>query len=216
MGRRFKFTDQQVQDTIELYISGKSIRECSKLSGISESYIKNLLHKNKVDLRPSGFQFLNTCGVKPQSEETKKKISDSHKKSGHRSTKEAITNGQPKTLISRWKNHKKDYIEQLFSRYKKGADDRDLEFTLTYNEFKELVLDCCHYCGRIPVIGTINYNYYKMYNGVDRKDSNLGYTTTNCVTCCKMCNWMKRSYSYQDFIRQCTEVANHRGSQHVS
>ena len=77
----------------------------------------------------------------------------------------------------------------------------------------------CHYCGIEPNstwFGTkrtiVNTDGFK-YNGIDRKDNTIGYTTENCVSCCKICNnskntlaedewliWVKRIYEFQKFI----------------
>ena len=38
------------------------------------------------------------------------------------------------------------------------------------------------------------------YNGIDRKDSNLGYTNENCVPCCKVCNNGKRDLPYSEWL----------------
>ena len=73
--------------------------------------------------------------------------------------------------------------------YKRGADARGLEFTLTLEEFKKFVQDKCHYCGSENSIG------------IDRKDNAIGYTSKNSLSCCKICNFMKGTLKYQDFIR---------------
>ena len=45
-----------------------------------------------------------------------------------------------------------------------------------------------------------------IYNGVDRKDNNLGYTIDNCVPCCHRCNSMKSNLSYQNFIQHISNI----------
>ena len=39
-----------------------------------------------------------------------------------------------------------------------------------------------------------------LHNGVDRVNNDLGYTIENSVTCCSLCNYMKRGMSLSDFI----------------
>ena len=49
----------------------------------------------------------------------------------------------------------------------------------------------------------MHYTYaYKdfLYNGIDRKDNNIGYIIENCVSCCGICNRMKMDMSYDDFL----------------
>ena len=47
-----------------------------------------------------------------------------------------------------------------------------------------------------------------VYNGIDRVDNSVGYTIDNCVSCCGMCNFMKRSYNQLDFINQAIKISN--------
>jgi hypothetical protein len=37
-------------------------------------------------------------------------------------------------------------------------------------------------------------------SGIDRVDSNKGYTIDNCVPCCKTCNLAKAELSQRDFL----------------
>lgn len=90
--------------------------------------------------------------------------------------------------------------------YKKHAKTAGREFSLTTEEFTELTSASCHYCGRPPMRthtpftrperSTTTYDY----NGIDRKDSSLGYILENCLTCCTECNRAKMDMSYEDFI----------------
>lgn len=92
----------------------------------------------------------------------------------------------------------------LFRAYSFNAKHRKHEFFIPYDEFVSLVLSSCSYCGSEPTT-TLN-NYYRRvglpqtrFNGVDRKDNNLGYVSGNCVSCCKLCNYMKRGLTVEDF-----------------
>lgn len=76
----------------------------------------------------------------------------------------------------------------ILMRYKSSARERGYDFSLSTNEFNELLFANCHYCGE------------ETANGVDRKDSNIGYYSYNVVPCCKICNYMKGTNSYSDFI----------------
>ena len=38
-----------------------------------------------------------------------------------------------------------------------------------------------------------------MYNGIDRKNSNLGYSLENIVPCCFICNRGKSNMNYEDW-----------------
>jgi hypothetical protein len=91
-----------------------------------------------------------------------------------------------------------------YQRYKKRAEIKGIEFDFTKEDFINLSTKHCFYCGNEPA----EHNPYKhksqmhndtktratVYtNGLDRIDSNKGYTKENCVPCCPMCNWMKNS-----------------------
>ena len=45
-------------------------------------------------------------------------------------------------------------------------------------------------------------------NGVDRIDSNKGYTKDNCVPCCKICNQMKSNIDIGTFLTQISKIYN--------
>lgn len=83
---------------------------------------------------------------------------------------------------------------EIFHNYRQAAARRKYEFSLTREKFVKLIHAPCHYCGLEPhmewygvkrkIIDTSSFRY----SGVDRKNNNEGYTTTNCVPCCKICN----------------------------
>ena len=203
-----KFTEDQRLNAVKLYQEGKTASEVESLTGISANYVKNLLKKYGIQARPSGFQRGNPSrNGKPHSEETKSKISTKHKLSGHKPSKEAIANGQPKTLIKRWGNHKKDPVAHLIRSYKAGAKTRNLPFDLSRKDFEKLINQNCYYCGVPPSERTVSTNCKLICNGVDRTDNNLGYSIENCVPACKVCNVMKSSMSHQEFLDHCCQIA---------
>jgi hypothetical protein len=98
--------------------------------------------------------------------------------------------------------------------YKSGANKRGLDWSLSYEEFYELSIGNCAYCDLPP--RELNYfenapslqkespnrdwsKYTIKFNGVDRVDSNLGYFSDNCVTCCTYCNRAKSDMSFEEF-----------------
>ena len=82
-----------------------------------------------------------------------------------------------------------------FIVYKKNAKVRGLIFEMTRNEFVNLVNMPCYYCG--------GESY-----GIDRLDNTMGYLKDNTVSCCSMCNYMKKSYSEGEFINQCIKISD--------
>lgn len=72
----------------------------------------------------------------------------------------------------------------------KGAVKRGLEVSLTADEYYTLHSDPCFYCGdSLPETG----------HGIDRKDSSVGYTRSNCRPCCTICNIAKNNMSENEF-----------------
>ena len=82
-----------------------------------------------------------------------------------------------------------------YLEYKQEAKKDNRIFEITEAEFMEIVKNPCFYCGTLGKIG------------MDRKDSSLGYTTKNCVSCCWRCNYMKRHIPVDEFIAHCKKIA---------
>lgn len=112
------------------------------------------------------------------------------------------------------------------SRYKSSAKRRNIKYSLTREQFIELISKSCYYCG---FEGRM-YNYYFnkdktkclgyssapdwidkqwiKYNGIDRKDNNIGYEFDNCLPCCKECNFGKHDLSFDKFKEYITRLIN--------
>jgi len=69
-----------------------------------------------------------------------------------------------------------------FTRARRRAEQRNLEWSISYEKFGEFIKQSCHYCH-----GNLN----EMGAGLDRKDNQHGYTLDNVVPCCWQCNKMK-------------------------
>jgi hypothetical protein len=75
-------------------------------------------------------------------------------------------------------------------RGKPWAEEDDVQLA-------KLLMEPCHYCG---ITSTENND---SLSGLDR----VGYSISNVVPCCTMCNMMKRELNYSDFIAKCTQIA---------
>lgn len=84
-----------------------------------------------------------------------------------------------------------------FRAYKVNAIKRNIEFSLSFNQFLTFWDSQCHYCGT-KIEGV----------GVDRVDSSIGYEIKNCVPCCKTCNYMKLNLSLSDFLSHIQKILN--------
>ncbi len=88
---------------------------------------------------------------------------------------------------------KEDQLKRL-TGYKTSADAREREWSLTDKEAIDLFNMPCEYCN------------FGNNGGIDRVDNNIGYTTPNCVSCCKMCNLAKGTISKELFLYMCERV----------
>lgn len=99
-----------------------------------------------------------------------------------------------------------------YGMYRNAAKDRHLEFSVSFEEFSELIDKACAYCGSPPVLHKRPRNIGGdiVRNGVDRVVNAVGYVTGNCVPCCKICNRMKLNLSEQEFLDHIRRIHEHR------
>lgn len=116
----------------------------------------------------------------------------------------------------------------LFRSCKSSAALRKIEFNLTESEHKIIISNNCHYCGREPKsfnaylkVGGTERRYdgvrdvsqkavdraWVFVNGVDRVDSNKGYSVLNCVPACSKCNGMKLDADKEDFLSHVDRIS---------
>jgi len=102
----------------------------------------------------------------------------------------------------------------LYERYRRNAAGKGKIFTITFDEFKHITSQNCHYCGAEPsqiIYSRVAKTPYT-YNGVDRKDNSLGYEVDNCLPCCSICNYAKRDWSYEEYIAWLRKLAKRYSS----
>lgn len=92
-------------------------------------------------------------------------------------------------------------FNSLCHSWKDQAKKRSLTWRLTKEQLRELSKGNCFYCGVEPkqVYHNANSNGDYTYNGIDRIDNTKGYTTKNSISCCKVCNRAKSTFSLEDF-----------------
>jgi hypothetical protein len=105
-------------------------------------------------------------------------------------------------------------IKSRMGGYKNGAKKRNFEWLLSYDDFVSISTKPCFYCESNPNkwdcmtnapslqkdSPNVNPKDYEIYfTGIDRYNSNLGYTVENSVPCCKNCNRAKSDLSFDDF-----------------
>lgn len=125
-----------------------------------------------------------------------KEYAQKHKSDAVRRTQKYIANNKDKFLAYRHSYNRT--IGAGYLSYKSRALKTGKEFDFSSEEFSALVGLPCRYCGddstRI---------------GVDRVDNTLGYTKENAAPCCKMCNFMKRDYSVEQFLSHVQRIARY-------
>lgn len=112
------------------------------------------------------------------------------------------------------KPNKEGPINKLYGSYKRQSVRRGYEWKLSKEDFTTFLSKKCFYCGNEPKSKyttcskhPVNENIL-VYNGIDRKENNTGYTKENCITACGICNRMKMNLNYYDFIEQIKKIYN--------
>lgn len=104
---------------------------------------------------------------------------------------------------------------RIYKEYKDGAKKRNLEFKLQFKEFFSMIKSDCFYCGQVPE-NTSGKSYMRKNvpifkrNGIDRADTSVGYTSSNCVSCCSKCNYAKHEMSVTEFDAWIKKVYDRR------
>ena len=96
-------------------------------------------------------------------------------------------------------------FNRLYDNYRYRAVNKcKVSFDLTKDQFKALTKLPCKYCGSKPnhsIKSHTGSTGCYIYNGIDRIDNTLGYTSVNSVTCCEICNKAKRDMPHNEFIK---------------
>lgn len=91
----------------------------------------------------------------------------------------------------------------LYKSYKHNAKRRNYSFDISMEDFRLIIAQPCHYCGIAPYQTHRHDGTSKsvaVFNGLDRVNNTIGYTTDNVVPCCGICNRAKDTMSYGEFI----------------
>jgi 5-methylcytosine-specific restriction endonuclease McrA len=112
-------------------------------------------------------------------------------------------------------------FNRVYDHYRRHSESLGRSWELTKDDVRNLTSKNCFYCGHPPNnvkdknrqaavhkgINPLSKNVGKfVYNGIDRVDSEKGYTMANVVTCCTTCNLAKRSMSVDEFAAWVRDV----------
>ena len=101
-------------------------------------------------------------------------------------------------------------LKVQYSHLKRRNESKGFTETLSFDEFRLLSKSPCKYCGikhSKEIEDRLNESkknkrlsdHVLTCNGIDRIDSSLGYTKSNSVPCCKVCNFAKHTMNEDDF-----------------
>lgn len=93
-------------------------------------------------------------------------------------------------------------INDQWNTFRKNARNKAPTF-ISKEEWLDLALSDCVYCGAKPSNvrkAAASHSEDFHYNGVDRIDSDQGYSKDNCQPCCWVCNRMKGNMTEEDFL----------------
>lgn len=112
---------------------------------------------------------------------------------------------------SRWLPIGESALNAFIIAYKQSARRRKLKWALSKKQFRKITSEKCYYCGAAPVpkMGRKRRGP-ALVNGIDRKDSNIGYMIENCLPCCKACNRMKMGLLEKDFLNQVERIFKYK------
>jgi len=165
------------------------IKNASKLSDYQHK--RWLRDKDKISLRKKNYKMEHPDLIKEQKAQNYLK---------HREQRIASVKRYTNKNWGAIKETKRKYQQSPKGRlrsYIVSAKVRGYEFNLSTEDFNKLLLENCHYCGKLNA------------NGVDRKNSDIGYFAENVVSCCRTCNYMKRDLSYQEFKEHIKKIHSH-------
>lgn len=114
---------------------------------------------------------------------------------------------------SRMAMFKKAYVKKKSLQKNKFGEHTLSEF-LTIEQFISLSTSKCTYCGieGSNIVRSIRKGEEDVFikiNGIDRIDSNLTYTFSNSVSCCKICNIMKNDLTVEEFQEHLIRIHKH-------
>ena len=107
-----------------------------------------------------------------------------------------------------------------YSHLKRRNTKMGFDEVIDFDTFTRLVESSCDYCGleyskEIEDRSSeskklkLTSDYVLKCNGIDRLDSNLGYSKDNTVPCCKYCNIAKNVMSKDEFLGWVKRVYEH-------
>jgi hypothetical protein len=117
-----------------------------------------------------------------------------------------IANGtQPDDSFHTTWGYSQSLCTTKYKYYATECASRHISFLLSEDQWNELTNGACYICG-----------FHDTPVGIDRYDNSVrSYSYENCRPCCRPCNVMKFTYSYEELKEQCKDLRQMAGSQCV-
>lgn len=216
--KKIILNEEQISQIIKLYMDGNSRKNISKKLEISEHAIRKTIEKSNLPERQYKYVGKRFGKLTVLSKKGKHKngcpivecICDCGNIKNIIVTN--LTSSSSLTVscgcynlikaISKnpWPTEYNSYISNVVKK-------RKFSFTLSLEEFKELCILPCFYCGCLPKTKTQVGREFR--NGIDRINSKIGYELYNCVPCCYRCNKAKGTLSKEDFLKMIKDINIH-------
>jgi len=130
---------------------------------------------------------------KEEIDEKNKLYAKTHRREMVRNVQRYVKRNKEKVI-----KYRKQYEKTLNGKYRQlqhRARIKGQETDITINQFREIILSPCYYCGE-----------KEKPRGIDRVDNNQNYLLKNSVACCKICNFMKKALSKQQFLEHIEKI----------
>lgn len=185
-------------------------KETSKKNGLS-SFCKDCQREQRVRRKDKIQEWFdnNQDHVKEKQKEyskthaqEKREYNQKNKEYFKQKRKEYETNNIE--IVQKQRRKNRHSLKARYRKYIIGAKERNLPFELTLEEFDRITKNPCFYCGELP-----EDEFGNKFVGIDRIDSNEGYTSTNVIPCCFICNRMKSNYDMNYWVNKMRQIINH-------
>ncbi len=117
-------------------------------------------------------------------------------------------------IAKNWREQNKEHLAKWqtknfkvrFGAIKQQAKLKKLVWdeNMTNEVCEKMMKSNCVYCGFLSE---------HTLNGIDRMDSQQGYVLSNCVSCCRNCNFIKKCLDPITFISRCKHISHIHGEQ---
>lgn len=123
-----------------------------------------------------------------------------------------VASTKTKRVYNKTLDPEKSYLRSIYTVQKCDANPnhRNKEWSLSFEDWCDLVQQECHVCGAAPVLreGKVHMRTGTRVpiNGIDRIDSDQGYILGNVRSCCPTCNYMKNRLTEDQFFEHIQKI----------